>query len=211
MANQHIFAVHSEDSVCLTYHLVQGVNDPSSYTKVMELARLLDDHDTFEIVISGNPGGYLSGARALTTVMDATEARTVVVAIDELASAATMVAINADELVMTPGSSMMIHTASYGVYGSAQNVKIGVDFNDKSVRETISYYYRPFLNKKELKRVLGGKEVWLSAEECTEKFEKVLAKRKKAADKEAFKLLKLQREALQGQLEALDEIIEENS
>lgn len=213
MSKQGIFALQDEatGNVVLTYHLVEEVYAPAAYVTVMELARLLEETDVFEIIISGNPGGYLSGARALTTIQDSTLAKTEVVAIDELASAATMVAINADELTMTKGSSMMIHTASYGTMGTTPNIKKQVDFVTENIRRTITDYYTDFLTKKEIKRVLHGDEVWLSDEECTERFARVVAKRRKEADKEALLYMIEQRDALTSQLVTMNSVIAENS
>ena len=206
-----IYISHVEHSTVLSYHLSDEVVSPTRYVKVLELARLLDEDDVFEIVISGSPGGFLSGARVLTTAQNTTEATTTAVVIDHIASAATMVALNADTLIMTEGSSMMIHSASYGSAGKASDVAAHVKFSTEDITRTIKEFYNGFFSKKEMKKVLAGKEYYFHADECLERFEKISKRRDKQAKKQQKLAMLEQREMMQVQLEMIDAMLEEDS
>lgn len=208
---QGIYYKKDEEGALLTYHLSDEVKSPDTYTAVLELAGELEEGDLFEIVISGSPGGLLSGARVLTTAQDVTLAETSAVVIDNIASAATMVALNADTLVMTKGSSMMIHSASYGYGGKASDVYAHVEFSHKDIMKTMECFYRPFLTKKEFKKALNGKEFYFTAEECSERFEKVTAKREKESFKKALAQLQEQKAQLEENLESINALIDANS
>jgi len=210
LSHQGIYLTQADESITLTYHLADDVKAPHTYTKLLELTRGLTPDDIFEIVISGSPGGYLSGARVITTAMDNTEASTRAVVISDIASAATMVALNAEELIMTKGASMMIHTASYGFGGKSGEVAANAAFQTKDIRETLDHFYRPFLTKKEVKKVFQGSDMYLSADECMERFEKVKKKREKAFKKLEIAAIQAQKEILELQLETLNSMLAED-
>ena len=70
-----------------------------------------------------SPGGDVFDGVAITNILGAHPARIVAVVQGIAASAASFIATSADELVMNPGSMLMIHDASGGVWGWADDMR----------------------------------------------------------------------------------------
>lgn len=209
LASRGIYLSHDNGSTTLSFHLATQVEGPVNFIEFLELTRCLTPSDVLEVVISGSPGGELHGAQVVTTAMDACHAPIDVVVIGNIASAATMVAMRGTNLIMTQGSSMMIHNASYGVGGKASDIAASVAFSTKDISQTMEYYYRPFLAKKELKLILRGEEMYFSAAECMERFEKVKNKRAKQEEKAKKEYLREQKEVIKSQLADIENILGE--
>lgn len=207
LAERGIFFSIEGDHKTLSFHIATEIYGPDRFTEFLELSRCLDTNDLLEIVISGSPGGHLHGAQIVTTAIATCAAPTDIIVIGNIASAATMIAMCGDNLVMTPGSSMMIHSASYGVGGKASDIAASVKFSTKDLAEIMTHYYRPFLSKKELKVVLKGEEKYYTAQECMERFEKVKIRREKKSKKAQKEYWIEQREIMMAQLTELDEAL----
>ena len=206
---EHVLFITVGEAITLSFHIPDEIKSPEHYVRFSELARCLEDTDTLEIIISGSPGGLLSGARLITTIMDTCKAPSEVVVIDGIASAATMIAVNADSLVMTLGSSMMIHNVSYGTGGKASDIEAYVTFNTKDIKDTMTHFYRPFMTAKELKRLLKGEEYYLDAYDCVQRFAKVVKKREKAANKLRKTMLFEQKDIMLANLETIEAMLDE--
>ncbi|NHA02027.1 hypothetical protein G5V59_26925 [Nocardioides sp. W3-2-3] len=66
-----------------------------------------------------SPGGRASDGVAISNLLRNHRAKIVVVVDGLAASAASVIAIAGDEIVMCPGSQMMLHDASIGTWGNA--------------------------------------------------------------------------------------------
>lgn len=207
LAERGIYLSTDDKGRTVSFHLAEDIGSPADFTEFLEVTRCLSPEDFLEVVISGSPGGQLYGAQVMTTAMDTCPASIDVVVIGNIASAATMVAMAGDNLIMTQGSSMMVHNASYGIGGKASDIAASVKFSTKDIADTMKHYYRPFLSKKELKQVLNGEEKYYDARDCMERFAKVKAKRAEDSAKAQKEYWKAQREVLAAQLVEMDEAL----
>lgn len=82
-------------------------------------------------LLINSPGGDVFDGTAIFNILAAHPARVVAVVQGLAASAASFIAVTADELVMNPGSMLMIHDASAGVYGWADDMRQMADLLDK--------------------------------------------------------------------------------
>lgn len=130
----------------------------------------LNDIDTSVINLRINsPGGDVFDARAIQTAIKQHKAR-VVAHIDGLAaSAATYIALGADEVRMADGAFFMIHKGWTIALGNSDDFKKTADLLDK-VDDSIANDYRAKtgLDKDELIQMMSD-ETWMSAEEAFEK------------------------------------------
>jgi len=205
IAERGIFiGVDQNGAHSVSYHLHDGVGNPIEYAEFLEIARCLTAEDELEIVLAGNPGGSLYGAQTVIAGMQACQAQIDCIVIGNIASAATMIAMFGDNLIMTPNSSMMIHNASYGSFGKASDIEAHVKFSTKELSETVKEYYNKFLTKSELKKLLKGEEFYYDAKECMERFGKIVASRQKKAAKSQKAFWKDQRKVLIKQIEDMD-------
>lgn len=94
-------------------------------------------------------------------------------------SAATIIMMCAESIEFSPWSSIMIHSYSGGDFGKYQEIQSASEFHKKWFENLMYEVYEDFLTKKELSQVLLGKDLWLDAEDATNRFKKVFKKREK--------------------------------
>lgn len=93
------------------------------------VARAIRDMDVDVLHVRiHSPGGVASEGTAIANLFRNHKAR-VVVAVDGLAaSAASVIALAGDQIIMCPGSQMMIHDVSTGIYGNEADLRVVADW-----------------------------------------------------------------------------------
>lgn len=113
-----------------------------------------------------SPGGSVFGARAMASALERTNAR-VIVHVDGLAaSAASLLAASADEVVMQDGSMLMIHDPWGFSVGNAQDMREQADLLDKVAGTLAQTYAARAGNTVEQARDWMRAETWFDAEEA---------------------------------------------
>jgi ATP-dependent Clp protease, protease subunit len=113
-----------------------------------------------------SPGGSVFAARAIEQALRDHPAK-VIAHIDGLAaSAATFIAMAADEVVMGKGALFMIHKAWTGMYGNADDLRSEADLLDK-IDGTLAdtYAERTGKNKDQVAEWMAA-ETWFTADEA---------------------------------------------
>lgn len=116
-----------------------------------------------------SPGGDVFAARAMVTAIAAHSSK-IVAHIDGLAaSAASYLAMAADEVVMSEGSFLMIHKAWSGVLGNSDDMRTTADLLDKIDASIVADYQRKTgLPADEISQMMAA-ETWMDATEAVEK------------------------------------------
>jgi ATP-dependent protease ClpP protease subunit len=65
-----------------------------------------------------------------------------------------MLLLACQRVVVQPGSSMMIHGASYGSFGHMSHVKSTVEFSETYLRSIFNRVYKGFLTEEEVEKLL---------------------------------------------------------
>ena len=91
-------------------------------------------------LLINSPGGDVWDGVAIMNILAAHPARVTAVVQGLAASAASFIAVGVDELVMNPGSMLMIHDASTVAYGWAEDLRQMADLLDK-VSDNIAGMY----------------------------------------------------------------------
>lgn len=134
-----------------------------------EVADALDELDDSVATVQvrlNSPGGEAFEGVAIMNLLRAHKAKTVAVVDGLAASAASIIAAGCDELVMSPGSELMIHDASTYAYGDAAEMEKAQRMLD-SVSSTIaSVYAAKAGGSTEDWRELMRAETWYTAEEA---------------------------------------------
>lgn len=136
-------------------------------TDAQSIANQIKDLDTDEIVVRLNsPGGDAFDGIAIMNALRAHSA-TVTVRVDGLAaSAASVIAMAGDEIVMGEGSQMMIHEAWLYTSGSADYLRSEADRLDKMTDSITSLYARRAGGEFDEWRALVAAETWFTADEA---------------------------------------------
>jgi ATP-dependent protease ClpP protease subunit len=155
----------------LSFAIDEGVREPKYYRNIIEQMQNLTPEDTVQIRIT-SVGGRLDGLLALMEAIRVCDAQILAIIAGECYSAASILALNCPNVIVSPYATMMVHNVSYGTAGKNSDI-IGMvahttDFCNKLFVST----YRGFLSDKEIDEVLNGKELWFQAEEIEQRLEK---------------------------------------
>lgn len=136
-------------------------------TNAAEFVAELDALDVDEIDLHINsPGGAVWDGLAIMNSLKAHRAR-VTATVDGLAaSAASIVAMGADEVVMAEGSQMMIHKSSGGAWGNADTMREMAAILDKIDLNGAAIYARKAGGSRDSWLDLMAAETWYNADEA---------------------------------------------
>lgn len=135
------------------------------------VARELRALDVDEITVRlHSPGGNAIDGIAIGNLLRNHRARVTVVVDGMAASAASVVALGGDEIVMSPGSQVMIHDASLMTYGNAAQLRSDADWIDKQSQNYAAVYAgRAGGTAEEWRAAMtadNGEGTWYTAEEA---------------------------------------------
>jgi len=164
---QHIHLPYFEStqtSRCIKAYLDENIKEAKYYRNWIQSVESLGENDLVYLSVNSY-GGYLDGAIAIINAMQSTDA-TVHVCIDGVAaSAASLIALAAPSISVSPYASMMIHAATFGAFGKQSDVISHASFVDKQVKNLMQDIYKDFLTEEEFQEVIVGREIWFDAEE----------------------------------------------
>jgi len=201
--NQKGLYVNVADNASLTYYLTSNIEDSSEYHDFVEMAICLGQNDTLTLLID-NDGGYLSGAQMIITGLNSTEAETTAVITGGAASAATIIALACDNLVMTEHSYFMIHSVSFGSGGKLHEIASHTEFTIRKSKDLISKIYESFLSPEEIQSVIDGKDFYFDDEETMTRWASVQESRELQIKEAEAEHLKEHIEYLRANLESLE-------
>lgn len=184
-----LFLDYTERSIRLTQLSVpidEGFKEPKYYRKVADRIASLGANDEVRFLIN-SPGGRLDGLVTLLDALQQTDANSVAIISGEAHSAASILALNCNQVYVSDYSTMLVHNVSFGAVGKGSDVRDQVkhtlDFSERIFRQT----YTGFLSEDEINQVLNGKEIWLVGEEIAERLENKIKYLESLEDEEESK------------------------
>ena len=132
-----------------------------------ELGAVLDalPESVEQIILRINsPGGEVFEGVAMLNMLRAHRASVLAVVDGLAASAASVIAVGADETVMSPGTQMMIHSPWVIIAGDAEDLRHEAGVLD-SIESSLIQIYRDKAGEKDWAQLLAD-ETWYSAEEA---------------------------------------------
>ena len=116
-------------------------------------------------------GGEIFSAIQLMRTMQETPA-TVIASVEGMCmSAATLIFLTADVCEISEHSHFMFHTYSSGNWGKGSEQLAGVMADDKWARHLFNTVYKGFLEPKEIKEMIDGKDFWMNPAEVNKRLE----------------------------------------
>lgn len=155
---------------CIKVHLDENIREAKYYRTVLQGIESLGEGDVVILNINSY-GGHLDGAIAIINAIENTEAEVHASIEGVAASAASLIALAAPSISVSPYATMMVHSATFGAFGKQSDVISHASFVDKQVRNLMGSVYKDFLSDKELEEVIMGKELWFDAEEIVRRLE----------------------------------------
>ena len=149
----------------LDIYLFESVNAPAVYAEMYHKLLHLPEDKTATIHIN-NRGGYEQGASTICEALRNTKAKTVGKLSGLVASAATIITMECDDITVAPDTMFMIHESSFdNLGGKFSDMKSFQDFYNNHTRATSKASYLGFLTEEEIERIHNGKELWFNADE----------------------------------------------
>lgn len=159
---------HKQQVSSHTIFFDEEIGEPSKYRELIHLLYLAEEFDQFVFVIN-SPGGDLDGAISIIEGIKATNANVRAIITGKCHSAASIIALNCEQVLVADAAHMLVHTASYGAYGSTGQVKSNVDFSTKQIKHILENTYAGFLTPAEITDVHKGVEFWFDNKEITKR------------------------------------------
>jgi len=161
---------HKQPVSVHTVFFDEDIGAPSTYRELIHLLYLAEEFDQFIFIINSS-GGDLDGALSIIEACKATNANVRAIITGKCHSAASIIALNCNGVMVTESAHSLIHTASYGAYGSTGQVKSNVDFSTKQIKQILENTYGGFLTPTEILDVHKGVEFWFDAKEIKKRLE----------------------------------------
>ena len=151
-----------------------SINDvigaPQELLEAVRTIRNAGPNDVIHLFCN-SPGGSLYTTTEILSAMLQTEAHIITELTGEACSAMAIIFLAGDEFRVSDDAVLMNHGASYGVYGTQQQVYDNVVASQKQLTKLAKKYYEGFLTPEEIERLLEGKEYWMDAEEVIQRLE----------------------------------------
>lgn len=158
------------------YFLSDSIEYKSDYYEFLRAVNSTTQFDEVHIHINCY-GGDLDAAIQIYHSLARCPARICVYVEGACMSAATIIMMVADKIEFCPWSSIMIHAYSGGDFGKYQEIQSASEFHKQWFEQLMYDVYDDFLTKKELQQVLLGKDLWMNADDASNRFKKIFKKR----------------------------------
>lgn len=150
--------------------LTGPIGEIHEYSELVEILFHAEEGDQVLIQLS-SPGGSLETCDYLCRRMDECEAHVTVEIGMTCASAASAIALQADDWVIYESSTMMVHSCSYSLgYGKESDIRTRAEYTERLNREWIERTCKGFLCEEEIIEVVEyGKDLYFFADDLRER------------------------------------------
>jgi ATP-dependent protease ClpP protease subunit len=155
----------------LDFYISGDIKEAKEYTAWNQLMRNATENDAVVIHINSNGGDIFSAIQLMRTMAETPA--TVIASVEGMCmSAATLIFLCADVCEVSEHSHFMFHTYSSGNWGKGNEQIASALANDKWARHLFNSVYKGFLEIKEIKEMIDGKDFWMDPTEVKERLDK---------------------------------------
>jgi len=158
------FAVRTQRVNTYKVHINQEIKDASYYSKVFDMMLDATENDTINFFISSG-GGDLDGLNVLLEGINLTEAYVRAVIVGSCHSAASLLALSCDDVVVLDSATMLCHGVRTGFGGKLADLDAYTEHSKKVSHKLLKTVYKNFLSDSEISDLISGKELWLTSDE----------------------------------------------
>ena len=156
----------------LEIYLTGDVDFDRDFINLIKEIKSLGEKDEIHIYIN-NYGGAVSTLIQLLNALKSTKAKTISYLEGYACSAASMVFLACDELILNNFSVLMLHYYFSGnSYQKGCDIELSTEFTKKHFQYICSEIYKDILTKKELESMFNGKDFWFTKDEIIERLDK---------------------------------------
>lgn len=140
-----------------------------SYTAPKNVAKSLSEANGQDVVLEINsPGGYVNAGSEIYTRLKEYPGNVVAKIVGQACSAASWIALAADKVVISPTAQIMIHRASLGVQGNADDLSSAINALDEMDQAYVDLYSKRTGKTPEEIYQLMAKTTWMNAKTAVE-------------------------------------------
>lgn len=164
---------HYSQTLSYTAHrffIDKGIESPDEYRDVVQCLLSAQEGEIVELVISSY-GGVLESALNIVSAIRESSAVVRAIITGSCHSAASVIALACDEVVVFDFANMLCHSATFGSFGKTTEIVSHVKFLEKYLEDVAMDVYKDFLSEKEIKEMLNGKDFWFDANQIRERLE----------------------------------------
>ena len=155
----------------LDFYISGDIKEAKEYTAWNQLMRNATENDAVIIHINSSGGDIFTAIQLMRTMAEAPA--TVIASVEGMCmSAATLIFLCADVCEVSEHSHFMFHTYSSGNWGKGNEQIASALANDKWARHLFNSVYKGFLDAKEIKEMIDGKDFWMDPTEVKRRLEK---------------------------------------
>lgn len=148
------------------------IGGPDDFMEHFAVYKTANEGDLIRLYVN-SLGGSLSTGMEYIRHMRECEAKIIAVLGVEVASMASAIALEADEIELDEMSTLLIHSFQYGTQGSEFSVYNQAQFNNRLNQRWIENHFGEFLSKEELEDVFKGVDILLDAEQISRRWERL--------------------------------------
>ena len=140
-----------------------------AYTAPKNVAKALSEANGQDVVLEINsPGGYVNAGSEIYTKLREYPGNVVAKIVGQACSAASWIALAADKVVISPTAQIMIHRASLGVQGNADDLSSAINALDEMDQAYVDLYSKRTGKTPEEIYQLMAKTTWMNAKTAVE-------------------------------------------
>lgn len=164
------FKVATSSQVYNTHHIhIKGeITESDNYTDLIDFLYTVCPDDEVNIHINSE-GGNLDTANEIVAAIQSCQATVNGHVNGFCASAATGILLACHNYIVGTGAIFMIHCLSAYNHGKLPEMMSYGDFLKKQGLSMLEEWYEGFLSQDEIKKVYGGKDIWLNSDELRER------------------------------------------
>lgn len=169
--NEFEVTIQPQTSVIFKIKLFGPIEDTTQFNSAIEVFERASADDKVLIHLS-TPGGSCDAADTFIHAMRNCEAPIHVVASGTVASAGTLILLNAPSFSLSENFVALFHNGSWGTWGKHNEAVAHSAFVAKYMEKLARTTYAGFFDEQELQALLDGKDFWMEGEEFLKRYEK---------------------------------------
>lgn len=144
----------------------------NSYFEVLEKAREQDDI----IFYFNSGGGSVSTLNLFINAIRRCKSKRVIAVVNYAASAAALLALFCDEIILNTDSTLMLHDFSTIVFGKSQEVESDFQHTKESIHKLMKFICKKVLTDEEIEQMFNGKDFYFNEKQVMERLKRYAKK-----------------------------------
>jgi len=173
---KYVPIIATEDFRQIDVYLHDLIQAPCNYSELVYTLREAKKGDIINLHIN-NGGGVVDSAFMIFDAIAKSKATVVAHLAGIVASAATIITMACDKIVIARFTQFMVHNYSGGTSGKGHEIKAYVQFSDKELNRAFREIYAGFLTDKEMTEIIDGQDVWLNETEVQTRWDAMKSKK----------------------------------